>query len=135
MLTTCRYCGRIHDSAYDCGRKPERGKKRGSLSGQDEIAFRRTEAWKQKSLRIRARDHFLCQICIRNLYPYGEGRALNYDGLSVHHAVPVRDAWERRLDDNNLLTLCLAHHEMAERGDIPVLEIQNIIREQQKFTE
>lgn len=24
MLKSCRYCGRIHDSAYDCGKKPQR---------------------------------------------------------------------------------------------------------------
>ena len=43
---------------------------------------------------------------------------INVDNLSVHHIEPLHENWERRLDDENLITLCPRHHEMAERGHI-----------------
>lgn len=39
---------------------------------------------------------------------------LTYDGLSVHHAVSLEEDYDRCLDDDNLLTVCGLHHEMAE---------------------
>lgn len=87
------------------------------------------------SLRIRNRDHFLCQVCLRGLYQFGHRTPLTYDGLSVHHAIPLETDWERRLDPDNLLTVCQLHHEMAESGEIPRSEILSIIHEQQTAAE
>ena len=131
MLYTCPYCGRIHEKKYDCGRIPKRSGRRGSASLSEETAFRRSEAWKQMSLMIRNRDHYLCQVCVRGLYLYGSKRTLNYDSLSVHHIQPIAKAWSKRLDPQNLITLCSLHHEMAEAGEISVEEMQKIAVEQQ----
>ena len=127
MLKTCAYCGRIHDSRFDCGKKPIRKQVK---PDNDETRFRRTEAWKQKSVRIRERDFFLCQACLRGLP--GTTQKLNTSHLSVHHAIPIREAYDLRLDDGNLITLCDVHHEMAERGEIPLEIIQKMIKEQEK---
>ena len=70
---------------------------------------------------------------MRGLYPYGEQRALNYDDVSVHHIEPLNSAWERRLDDDNLISLCSYHHELAERGEIPRKELYEIVREQTAY--
>lgn len=131
MLFTCPYCGRIHDKKHDCGKRPARLARHGSRIDDREAEFRRTEAWKRKSIRIRERDHYLCQVCLRGLYQFSDGSPLTYDGVSVHHAVPLTQAWDARLSDDNLLTLCSLHHEMAERGEIPLKEIRAIIREQE----
>lgn len=133
MLYTCKYCGRIHDKNHDCGKKPKRKSQRyaGSREDSQEAKFRRTEAWKRKSIKIRERDHYLCQVCLRGLYLYGEKSPLKYDDVSVHHAVPVSSNWDSRLDDRNLITLCSLHHEMAERGEIPLEEIRSIIAQQE----
>lgn len=132
MLITCKYCGRIHDKYYDCGRKPARKPARGRQGPvTDESRFRWTKEWKDKRDEIRARDLSLCQCCIRGLYQYGSKRPLNYDGLSVHHAKPLSEAWDLRLDDSNLITLCSYHHEMAETGQIPYAVIKGIIDEQE----
>lgn len=40
------------------------------------------------------------------------------DALEVHHIEPIAEAWGSRLDWDNLITLCRAHHEMAEDGRI-----------------
>lgn len=39
--------------------------------------------------------------------------------LSAHHIIPLAEDYDRRLDDDNLITLCSYHHELAERGVIP----------------
>lgn len=125
MLRSCSYCGRIHDSHYDCGKKPQRIKKK-----YEKDAFRSTSAWQRKAEEIRERDNYLCQICFRNLY---ETRVqLNSRELSVHHAIPLKEDYGLRLSNENLLTLCSRHHEMAENGLIPLSEILDIIRQQEE---
>ncbi|WP_320920505.1 hypothetical protein [Eisenbergiella porci] len=49
----------------------------------------------------------------------------------MHHAIPIETDYDRRLDDDNLLTVCAMHHEMAENGAIPYEEIKRIIDEQE----
>lgn len=125
MLKSCRYCGRIHDSNYDCGKKPVRKKIRTAQN-----SFRGTEAWKRKSRQIRERDRYLCQICIRNLY--GTKRHYNNKELEVHHIIPLAEDYEARMDSSNLITLCGKHHEMAERGEIPRAVLLGIARQQEE---
>lgn len=78
MLRSCKYCGRIHDSKYQCSSRPVRRKIRTKQN-----SFRSTEAWKRKSLEIRERDRYLCQICIRKLY--GTTQQYNNREIEVHH--------------------------------------------------
>lgn len=125
MLKSCHYCGRVHDEKYNCGRRPQKIK---ATSEADR--FRWTKRWQYKRDEIRERDLNLCQVCIRHLY--GADRAYNYLHLSVHHAVPISAAWDRRLDNDNLITLCDVHHEMAESGEIPYSTIKKIIDEQEE---
>lgn len=124
MLKSCSYCGRIHDTKYDCGKRPQKQKKITYID-----RFRSSRKWREKREQIRARDINLCQICIRNLYE--PDRQYNYEYLSVHHSVPMESDFSKRLDDDNLLTLCARHHKMAEVGEIPYSEIKKIIDEQE----
>ena len=48
------------------------------------------------------------------------------DGLSVHHIIPLAADFDKRLDDDNLITLCRYHHEQAERGTIPVARLRRL---------
>lgn len=125
MLRSCSYCHRIHDTKHDCGMKPRLSKYKGTEIDK----FRWTAAWKQKRDEIRERDLNLCQVCIRNLY--NTVYQYNYDYLSVHHAIPIETDYDKRLDNDNLLTMCDYHHKCAERGEIPYAEIKKIIDEQE----
>jgi 5-methylcytosine-specific restriction endonuclease McrA len=116
---------RIHDSRFDCGRKPQRKKQ-----FNDKDRFRSTGAWQAKRIEIKERDHYLCQVCIRKLYD--TYKQYNYDDLEVHHAIPLEEDYDRRLDNDILLTICERHHEMAESGKIPREVILNIIQEQER---
>lgn len=123
-LVSCQYCGTIHESKFDCGRKPVRKKQFNNKN-----SFRSTNAWNKKRNEIRRRDLQLCQICIRKLYD--TVHQYTFDGLSVHHAISLESDFSKRLDNDNLLTLCEHHHEMAECGDIPYKVIKNIIDKQE----
>lgn len=127
MLKSCQYCGRIHDSKFDCGKKPVRKKK---TTKADQ--FRWSKAWQKKRKEIRTRDNNLCQICYRNLFMENGSRQYEYEDLSVHHAIPLEEDYDRRLDNYNLITTCGRHHEMAESGAIPYEVIKRIIEEQEE---
>ena len=118
MLKSCQYCGR----------KPKRIKR-----DTKAYRFHRTQAWQDKSIEIRRRDHYLCQCCIRLMH--GTMRKHNYDDLSVHHIVPIAEDYEQRLDDDNLITVCGHHHEMAESGQIDREVLHEIAKEQNEKRE
>ena len=106
MLKSCKYCMKIHDSKYDCGKKPKRQKE-----ANEKNKFRWSRKWTEKREDIKERDNYLCQVC------KVEGR-YNYIDLEVHHITPLEEDYERRLDDDNLITLCVTHHKAADRGEI-----------------
>ena len=124
MLKSCQYCGRIHDSKYICEKRASRKKQTTEAD-----KFRWTSKWQKKRDEIKKRDLYLCQICIRELY--NTVTKYNTEDLSVHHNIPINEDYNKRLDNNNLLTVCSYHHEMCESGEIPREEVQLIIDEQE----
>ena len=125
MFSSCVYCGRIHVEGYICSKKPIKLKKI-----DDAVRFRNSSEWNRKRLEIKARDSYLCQICIRELY--GTRRKYNCEALQVHHVVPINANEALRLDNSNLITLCSMHHAMCDRGEIPYDEVRKIVSEQEK---
>lgn len=134
MLKSCKYCGKIHDSRFDCGKKPQRIYIKRDYSTESR-QFRRKESWKQMSLRIRDRDNHLCQVCLRGLYKLPGASVLNYENISVHHIEPIKDAPEKKLDPYNLISLCSMHHEMADSGEIPAELLKNMALAQEYSSE
>ena len=124
MLKSCQYCGRIHDSKYICRKKTNKKKQ---ITEADR--FRRTSRWQKKREEIKKRDLYLCQICVRDLY--NTVTKYNTKDLSVHHNISINEDYNKRLDNDNLLTVCDYHHEMCESGEIPREEVQTIINEQE----
>lgn len=132
MLKSCSYCGRIHDSKYVCKQKEQKIRERQSMrSAKNEKVydFHRSHKWKEKSIVIRERDNYCCQVCIRGLH--NPDRRYETDNISVHHIVPIAEDWDNRLDNSNLISLCSKHHEMAERGEINRKELLRIVEEQE----
>lgn len=122
MLRACQYCGRIHDSSFDCGRKPVRAKKRSNTD-----VFRSSRPWQRKRDDIRGRDRNFCRWCL------AQG-TLNCADLSVHHIEPLEQAWEMRLEDDNLITLCGRCHELAEAGKIPREDLRVLAQQPPKLS-
>lgn len=125
MLKSCSYCGKIHPKGYVCAKKPKREYK---ITNIDK--FRWSKAWQKKREWIKKRDNYLCQICLRKLHK--TLKQYNYDELDVHHIVPINEDWDKRLNDDNLITLCSYHHKMAEQGEISREELLNIVKEQEQ---
>lgn len=120
---SCNYCGKVHDENYKCSKKPVKRKRI-----DDIVRFRNSPKWQKKRKKIKERDNYLCQICLRNLYE--TKRQYNSESLQVHHAIPINMNEGSKLDENNLITLCSFHHSMCDKGKIPYEEIKKIIDEQ-----
>lgn len=111
MKRYCKNCRTIHDGI--CDNKPHYiSRKRDSQAD----LFRNTQRWRKKSAEILERDYHCCRICLK------AGIRTNY-GLSVHHIIPLAVDFERRLDDDNLITLCEHHHKRAEKSYINKREL------------
>ena len=110
-LRSCPYCGRVHSTAHDCGKKPKREKKQ-----TRESRFRSSGEWTRTSLAIRARDAFCCLACLNG---WDDSPRINAHGTQVHHIIALHEDFDRRTDEDNLITLCQKHHEEAEAGEIP----------------
>ena len=80
----------------------------------------------RKSIEVKQRDRFLCQICLRNLY--NTISWLNYKTVEVHHIVEIKEDYNKRLDVDNLITLCSYHHKMADKGEIPKQVLMDIVK-------
>ena len=74
---------------------------------------------------IKERDLYLCRACAENIPP--TIRQYNYEELEVHHIVKLADDYERRLDNDNLITLCVLHHKMADKGLIKPSQLTALV--------
>jgi len=121
VLKSCSKCGRVHEHNYIC--KGVTIKNSDTLSNK----FRRTRKWRNKRNEVFQRDKGLCQLCIRNLYDtYGR---IYDNSIEVHHIDPIVEAYELRLDEGNLISLCTYHHKRADRGEIPRDILRSIANE------
>lgn len=122
MLRSCQYCSKIHDTKYDCGKKPKYISKKVATKMDK---FRWTRAWQEKREQIKERDKYMCQVCKTG--KYHTDRQYNTEDLSVHHIEPLLYNFDKRLDEDNLITLCSYHHELAEKGKISSIELKELI--------
>lgn len=107
-LIVCKYCGKIHQNNFDCGKKPQYKKDKDNKVNR----FHSSYSWTKKAKEIRSRD-IVCRLCL-------DEKKIEPNELSVHHIIPLskEEGWKARLESWNLLTLCSRHHEEAENGRI-----------------
>ena len=117
MLKACSRCGKIHSYNYKCnvGRvyKP-----------RQESKARDTYAWEKKSIEIRERANYLCEVCRdNNIYIYNK--------TEVHHITKLRDDESLLLDNYNLVCLCQKHHKEADKGKIDADYLRELARKRE----
>lgn len=117
---TCSRCG-IVPRGHRCPYKTYKKKAYDTEADR----FRKTKRWTNKSLEIRQRDRYLCRVCEANLY--NTIQQFNFNTLDVHHIVPISEDYNKRLDNDNLITLCRYHHNMADDGNIPKKVLYELI--------
>jgi 5-methylcytosine-specific restriction endonuclease McrA len=120
MIVSCSYCGGLHKRGYICPKRPTNSRR--PKEANYITRFRSSKAWQQKRNEIRTRDLQLCRNCQKN------GKYV-FNGLSVHHIRPIAKAWNSRLENSNLITLCAACHSMAEDGKISVNTLVEMAKE------
>ena len=119
MLVSCSYCNGRHARGLDCKNKPVNNSRK--KVGNDITRFRSSNAWQKKRLEIKSRDKFLCQACLI------EKRYI-FQKLEVHHITPISISWYKRLENDNLITLCSSCHSLAENGNITSRELLKIVQ-------
>jgi len=65
-------------------------------------AFYKSKAWEATRLRVLNRDNYLCQECLK------QRRITRVD--NVHHKVELKEDWSKRLQLDNLVSLCAECH-------------------------
>lgn len=139
MLKACAVCGRIHRFNDICPvqlkTRREYFEKRQNDSNtkikyernSEADKFRNTSRWRKKRKQIKSRDLYMCRFC------FLAEKKITTGNLSVHHIVPLNIDYGKRLDDNNLITLCRNHHEQAESGIISAKSLEELITKQLKI--
>ena len=117
---TCSRCG-IVPRGHKCPYKTY--KKKAYDTEADK--FRKTKRWSNKSLEIRQRDRYLCRVCEANLY--NTIQQFNFTEVEVHHIEKLNENFDKRLDNDNLITLCRYNPKMADDGNIPKKVLYGLI--------
>ena len=84
-----------------------------------ESEFYNSAAWKRKRQKILRRDKFLCVECKR--YGRRDSDGMPVAAETVHHIIPLEIDPTKKLDNDNLQSLCIACHNKKhpEKGSPP----------------
>lgn len=72
------------------------------VSNEQAIAFYKSSVWQKCRAYILSRDDYLCQECLVTVGPVPAD--------TVHHIIHLKDDWEKRLDPDNLISVCASCH-------------------------
>ncbi len=114
MFKACSKCGKIHDASSICPYV-----KREYTSGA-ERKLRSKYSWTLKSKQIREQANHLCEVC-------KDKGVYTYQNIEVHHIVKLKDNEQGLLDDDNLIVLCQEHHKMADKGELSVDYLRELV--------
>lgn len=129
-LKTCTYCRKIHGNEIKCTAKKGYYREKNSRYEKDKdyLKFIKSKQWFNKSQEIKRLDCYHCLVCqsldlISPVY------------LEVHHIIKVRNDASLKLDNSNLITLCVNHHKMADSKKISANELHRLINKYRDTTE
>ena len=104
----CGVCGKkiLVNEKCDCRKDIYKRYDKNVRYNKDNIIYAKfynSKQWKKMSEYIKTKYNGICLMCFIN---YGLFKFADM----VHHIEPIRDNWERRLDENNLIPLCNQCH-------------------------
>lgn len=112
LVRYTRYCTRHQEKAQKRyqQRQQEANKHYNRHKRDKQIErFYRSTAWRMVRVQALSRDHYLCKDCLE------QHRITS--AVTIHHIIPIRDDWSKRLDINNCRSLCDAcHNRRHNRG-------------------
>ena len=128
-LKTCTYCRKIHGNEINCTAKRGyyREKNARYEKDKDYLKFIKSKQWFNKSQEIKLLDSHCCLVC-KSL------GLISPTYLEVHHINKVRNDYDKRLENNNLITLCVFHHKQADTNKIASSELHSLINKYRDTT-
>lgn len=81
-------------------------------------SFYNSPEWKNLRNRKFYASNGLCELC------YKEG--IIKEAREIHHIVPINENWSKRLEYDNLIALCPAHHQEMHNRDS---QLQKFLRD------
>jgi len=78
-------------------------------SDTKEQDFYKKKEWKIKRATILQRDNYLCQHCLKEM--------IFTPADLVHHIIDIKVDWSKRLEDENLISLCVGCHNAIHNKD------------------
>lgn len=129
-LKTCTYCRKIHGKEINCTAKKGYYREKNSRYEKDKdyIKFIKSKKWHEKSQEIKLLDSYCCLMC-KSL------GLISPKYLEVHHIIKFRNDLSLKLENNNLITLCVNHHKMADSSKISTNELHRLINKYRDTTE
>lgn len=119
-LITCSWCFSFHPKGTKCPKKPKTDyktkKENLDETNQMENKFYSSSAWQKLRASFMRDNGYKCYMCSQ-LFNKTDIRHYT-EAKEVHHIVPIRDCWEKRLDSDNLVCLCREHHYMIHQNNI-----------------
>lgn len=131
LKKTCPGCGKVisynSSRCEECSKKYEEHTKqrykqyKSNRTDLKEQRFYVTKSWSITRDTIKVRDKGLCKLCLSK----GDITYMN----TVHHIEELKDCWDKRLDADNLISLCEGCHQLVHEGyKTNKLDIQRELR-------
>ena len=102
-------CGQQHPIGTECPNKHNYREQHRTEERKKANKFYNTKQWQLKREEIKTLDKGLCQRCLIKF------NIMTYEQLEVHHIEPLLIKWEKRLQNNNLITLCRQCHNYIDK--------------------
>ena len=99
----CSRCGKRIQSGVKCNCTNKRYKEYDKSRDRDITAFYNSSVWKRKTKKIKEIYYGI------DIYSLFEFNVIEF-GEVVHHIEPLKEAYELRLDDDNLILLTEMNH-------------------------
>lgn len=101
-------CGQKHPIGTECPNKYKYRRENSSEENKIVNKFYTSKSWREKREEIKSLDKGLCQRC---LIKFG---IVTTERLEIHHIEPLTVKWEKRLQNDNLITLCVQCHRWID---------------------
>lgn len=101
-------CGQKHPIGTECPNKYKYKRENSSEENKIVNKFYTSKSWREKREEIKSLDKGLCQRC---LIKFG---IVTTERLEIHHIEPLTVKWEKRLQNDNLITLCVQCHRWID---------------------
>lgn len=138
MYRRCGRCGNKVIVGEECSCKEEYKKQyakqydknvRNNPNNIKYAKFYNGTGWRRKSKNIKAKYNNLCLVCLL------KEKRISYSDMA-HHIELLKDNWDKRLDDDNLIPLCNECHNAIDHVNYTEEdknELRNLLKEYKKI--